>query len=228
MCCTNDDTHFFPLEECVSDLLSSLLIRNMSEEQMKVKIKAFFIRRENEDSEVEIKESLKKIFMNTQAKHNPNIDFQNLFIDKLFEKAQNLNTKNIMIASYPLLNNKKNLMADNFFNLLKEKLGAEFDYEAMETMLFYVIKFYTHDLTKMLVENLEEESQKKIGIEILDTKYSLTNINNFVAFAMTKDHLVSSGLWNTPVTFERARPIFKAIEIDDYLKIRNNLNYYDR
>ena len=65
----------------IFDLLNNLLIRNLSEEQMRAKLKSFFL---NYNKDKNIKEELLSIIMDTNN-DNPNIAFQEKFIKKLFQ-----------------------------------------------------------------------------------------------------------------------------------------------
>jgi len=123
MCCNSEEDFISSLEELISKQLKNLLIRNLSEEQMRAKLKSFF---KKNDGKI-IKEELLSIIMDTNN-DNPNIAFQEKFIEKLFEKIGDLCTKNIMIFIYPLLCNNIYLTPSIFFMLIKEKLGNEFTF----------------------------------------------------------------------------------------------------
>lgn len=225
MCCSSEESYMFPLEEMITDLLSTLLIRNLSEEQMKVKIKSIFSKT---DESQNIIEKLRETFIDTNPKSNPNIDFHNKFFNKFIEKCETLNIKNIMILAYPLLDNKKNLMTDNLFMLLKEKFAQGLDFEQVSKTLYWLIEFYTYDLTELLEDALEKENEKQIVRDILEKAYSKRNIKNFVYYAMEKDKLENSGLWKTVVSYEKFNPILKTLGLNDYSVIRTNLIFFER
>lgn len=224
MCCNSEENFIFPLEEMMSDLLSRLRIRNLSEEEMRRKIKSLFIK--TDDDRI-IVEKLRGIFIDTNPQSNPNIYFHNKFFDKFIAKCETLNNKNIIIMAYPLLSNKRNLKEDNFFILLKEKLEKEYNYEEVSKTLIKIVEFYTYDLTEILGDSFEK-NEKEIVRDILQKSYSKNNIKNFVYYAMEKDKMESSGLWKTPVTFEIFNPIMKTIGISDNAVIRTNLMFYER
>ena len=221
--CNSEENFLFPLEDMIFDLLNNLLIRNLSEEQMRAKLKSFF---KKNDGKI-IKEELLSIIMDTNN-DNPNIAFQEKFIEKLFEKIGDLCTKNIMIFIYPLLCNKKNLSIDNFFKILIEKLGNKFTFAQFEKILIPLIELYTHDLTQILDELLECEEEKAAVKDINQKTYSLENIKNYISTILRKEELIEAGLWNENIMFEKIEPILEIFGLDEYSKIRQNIILYNR
>ena len=219
ICCNSEENFLFPLEDMIFDLLNNLLIRNLSEEQMRAKLKSFFL---NYNKDKNIKEELLSIIMDTNN-DNPNIAFQEKFIKKLFEKIGDLCTKNIMIFIYPLLCNNIYLTPSIFFMLIKEKLGNEFTFAQLEKILIPLIELFTHDLNFVLYESLEVLNEKQNLNKINETSFSLSNIEKYISTIMEKEKFIEAGLWNEIASFEIVSHIVKHLGINNFSEIRKNL-----
>ena len=226
MCYGVDENYIFPLEEMISVLLSTLKIRHLSEEQMKAKLKLLY--KNYDEKKDNITTKLREIFVNSNPTTNPNLDFHNKFFDLFIKKVDFTCAKNIMILVYPLLDNKKNLMADNFYNLLKEKFGKNFGYSKLEKKLYDVVEFYSYDLTELLEEELDNDEEREVIRSIMEKSFSRLSIRKFIEFSIEKDKLEIGGLWGVPVTFEKFNPMLKNVGLSDYAAIRSNLIFYER
>jgi len=144
ICCSQQEENLiFPLENNISEPMSTLLIRNFDVIQINTKIKSLMIDNQNKEK---IIEEFEKIFLDVSEK-NQYIDFQKKFFEKFIEKIGEFTPENISIFAFPisypisLMDDQEKRTPENFFNLLKEKFGNEFDLEKLEKLLITYIGF---------------------------------------------------------------------------------------
>jgi hypothetical protein len=222
-CCQSEDNLFFAMEELIEDLLKTLKIRKLGEEQLRKKLNTIYQQFNSTNEKEKYMEALEDFLIDETKENHLYIDFQKKFVRKLFEKVGDLSKKNVSIFFYPLLKNVENLALDNFFILLTEKYGEKLSYDHIYKEFIQIVEFYTHDLTDLLKDHLNNKVEKDFLTEINQNAFSYVNLKKFVSSLMDKDELIRGDIWKERVTFKLIDPIFKKIGIDCYTQIRNNV-----
>ena len=223
--CCKSDGFLSILEDLISELLGNLRINKLSYEEANLRFTNLFESLKEKNKEF-TKKKIKETLINSSPE-NQNIDFQELVVEKLYEKIENLNLNLnltvLMIYIFPLLNNEKNLYSDNFFNLLIILTDNHITYEKIEKYLFPIIEFYTKDLNEILYQFMESQFEKEAIKIINEHDFSALNISLYLEKLMDKKTLIKYKLWNEKLTYDDVKTVFKNIGIYDYSLIRNNL-----
>lgn len=217
-CCTPKIGSIYPIEEALLNAMNSYKIRKYNIDEYKERLKKIFDKQNIHSNQIDLRD----LFLDNHFDSNPHYVLQNTIFDLFLANLEKFTHRDVLILSYPLLNNAEEKDKLNFTEILSHYFSGEFTFKNLEYVLKRIIMFYTRKINSILAKKMEEKKDVNC-IEDMNSKlFSESKINEFLSNKMEKVKHFQDNTWGNNVTTDECILIIKRCKIWDFEEIRNN------